>query len=283
IHSYAFNRYLKTMGTALGLDTTAWQSADVPPTPEEVETHFQQDLLDVDLAGAKDVSAEIYSRDLVPVGSDATPSIFTTSFRSGAFLIPATAGEEVRMSFVEAGVVPTVFYVSTDDFQGGMTSFVRTPIDGVVPDGTAIRFTASATGYYPIVWNNRTLAEVSHRGVLVGDSSTQLNAATLYFYVPSGTSSFLIRTSAYGGPSVTVQDGSGNVILSVDGRARTGVVSPISSGEYIIDVPAGADGAVWSFTGPYDSNRTASVTLVGVPNYLSFQPAMLLVPREALR
>ena len=53
--------------------------------------------------------------------------------------------------------------------------------------------------------------------------------------------------------------------------------------DFIVEVPPGSSRAIWAFEGPNDVNGTASVELIGVPNYLSLRPGELLVPEEALR
>ena len=64
--------------------------------------------------------------------------------------------------------------------------------------------------------------------------------------------------------------------LVVDGKKTSAKV------DIIIDVPAGGDDQVWSMSGLRHKQGNATVTLIGVPNFLSLLPEHILVPRETV-
>ena len=67
--------------------------------------------------------------------------------------------------------------------------------------------------------------------------------------------------------------------MSIAKKASAAEAGP----ESVIDVPDGSDDAIWSLAGLRNGYGNASVTLIGVPNYLSLLPELLLVPREVVR
>ena len=144
-------------------------------------------------------------------------------------------------------------------------------------DGGALRFEAKRTGYYLIHWTEASITQLSHPAVLRGNKVIALRGATLYFFVPKGTRTFLIKPHL-GQPAFRIQDGRGKLVLEHDAKKSKGGLPA----ELIVDVPEGSDDSVWSISGPRDKLGRAFVELVGVPNYLSLLPEQMLISRKFL-
>ncbi|MHB0934779.1 MAG: DUF4838 domain-containing protein [Armatimonadota bacterium] len=278
VHSWPFNRTFMRRGNLLGCDTKNWMKPGPIPTGEEIERLFQQDLQGMKLDDAKEVPYTLFGNTLVPLpkgvpGSQpGTAPVLLNIHRANILNIKAAAGQKVEITCAEdlpADTAARARFVGLEDYEKGLAEMVVQVVDGVAA-GRTLTFTSPGIGYLRVSIS-APLVKVSAPTFLSGDLN--LMEARLYFYVPRGTPRFLLRTSADKGPTFTVKDAKGTVVLNTaNARER----------EFLIEVPAGTDGAVWSFEGPKDVNGTASVQLIGVPNYYSLQPEQLLVPEDAL-
>ena len=108
----------------------------------------------------------------------------------------------------------------------------------------------------------------------------------LYFFVPRGTESFVLRVHSAGSSAsdIRIYGPAGQVVSDnpgvVSGRDMSGMVHlPLTFGVDIsVTVPAGADARIWAFS--INSVRS-TIQLLGVPPYVARHPDELLVPREA--
>ena len=296
VHTYPFNGFLNRFGRFGGmadLKFADWQKPGPIPTGEEVDRLFAQDLRGMDLSKVRDVPVVLYSRDLVPVGS--SPAATAPSgpqalragfFRKGMLYVPARRGDAVEMSFAtgKGEVGYDLSYLSRTTFQKRWEGFEAKSVQAGKTVRGKLQFTAADDGFYRIHWQNGTPRSLNRPAVMIGGASQFVcNRADLYFYVPKGTRRFVLKTSTRADPEVTVRDGRGRAVFERRGGTTRGRGGRRTRLQEVIDVPAGADGAVWSVSGPDDDISYAPVELIGVPNYLSFRPEQLLVPAEALR
>ena len=87
----------------------------------------------------------------------------------------------------------------------------------------------------------------------------------MYFFVPKGTKQ--------------VQYFCKGILYDVNGPDGKKLKTVSESGKYItVDVPAGADGKVWSF----NNLAIGDLYFCNIPNYIAVSPDALLVPREVL-
>jgi hypothetical protein len=279
-HSWAFNRYLIKAGDALGCDTKAWMQAGTAPTGEEIAQLFAADLRDGLALDAGEVPVTLFSRNLAPLKTAAprlvpavTAPIMLEIGRTNSLYLPTEAGQPVELTFAKdlpQDTVPRARFVSKDDYAQGLAELEYRQIDGEVR-GARLVFPGPGTGYLRV---EITAAPTAISGPAFLTGALNLKSARLYFFVPKGTPRFLLRTGAHGGPTILLKDAGGLVILDVANATRN---------EFLVEVPEGADGAVWSVEGPRDINGVAGMQLIGVPNYFSLQPDQLLVPVEVLR
>jgi len=295
-HSFAFNSYLSKGAKVLGCDTKSWRKPGKIPTAKELDAFFAEDLKTTNLANLKDVPLKFYSHDLVALKTKAQgllPAaplpIRCGNIRRGSLLVLANRGERVRITLQDpvqrVRISYKVSFIPADDFAKGWGEFVHKQIaSGKIEKGTAnpvIAFQSPSGGYFRITWkadanlDMKGVAGVSHPAVFTGGMF--FRSATLYFYVPKKTRRFAVETAAKGGPVITIADGKGNTALKVKREPGT----KKTRRTFAVDVPDGSDGAIWSFTGPEDERTYAPIRLLGIPNYLSFQPDQLLVPVEA--
>ena len=279
-HSWAFNRYLIPAGDALGCDTKAWQKPGAAPTNTEIEQIFAADLQEEMQAPAADVPATIFSKRLVPL-KIAAPALLPADpapvslqiKRASTLYLPVAAGQAVEITFTQdlpADAPARARFISEASYQNGLADLDYREVTGEIK-GARLLFTGPEAGYLGVEIS-APVAAVSCPAVLTGKMN--LISARLYFIVPRGTPRFILRTGAYGGPTVLVKDAGGKTILDVT-HAR--------ENEFLLEVPPGSDGAVWSVEGPRDVNGVAGMQLIGVPNYFGLQPDRLLVPEETLR
>lgn len=295
VHTYPFNGFLSRFarfGGMTDLRFADWQKPGAIPTSEEMDRLFSEDLRGMDLSQVKDVPAVLYSRNLVPLRSSqaaTAPSgpgaIQAGFFRKATLFVLAKQGEAVEMSFAKdkGEVGYTLSFVSRETFQQRWEGFAARPIRaGKTVQGT-LQFTAAEDGFYQVRWQNGTPRSLNRPAVMIGKASQFLcNRADLYFHVPKGTRTFVFKTSTRAHPQVAIRDGLGKVVFERRGGTTRGRGGERTHLQEVIDVPRGADGAVWSVSGPDDDIAYATVELIGVPNYLSFRPEQLLVPEETL-
>ncbi|MDA1137572.1 MAG: DUF4838 domain-containing protein [Planctomycetota bacterium] len=107
------------------------------------------------------------------------------------------------------------------------------------------------------------------RAHVIGGSGRQ------FFFVPKGTKSFAVAmTTSDGWGQIEIRDAKGEIILDKKGNYSPGE-------EFGVTVPAGSDGAVWSFQ-ISRCEDAAGIYLLGVPPYAAASPELLLVPAECL-
>ncbi len=288
VHSFAYNSYLKSVGKLLGCDTSRWQKPGTTPTADEIDRLFQEDLKDLGAVAPKDVEPKRFSRQLVPLvqtrpelvkGADR--KIACGPFVKGSLYVLARQDDMVAVAFAPArGKKESLFelaFVPVESFAKDRADLEeeRLPVPKL-EEGT-LRFKAEKTGYYRIQWTEASITAVSHPAVLPGTRDLAPRGATLYFFVPRGTLSFLLRTNLQAGP-LRVQDGQGKIVVEVERKKGPSV----DGREIVIDVPEGREG-VWSIWRPQDRQDQTFFQLVGVPGYLSLLPDQLLVPQEVAR
>lgn len=277
-HSWAFNRYLIKAGDALGCDTRGWMKPGPVPTGEEIRQVFAADLAAMP-AEAREVPATIFSWRLVPLQTAAPqllpkdpPPIALQIGRANTLWLPVEAGEAVELTFAKdlpPETKPIARFIRKEDYENGLAELVYEQVAGEIR-GARLAFTGPHAGYLCV---EITTAPTAISGPAFLTGKMNLKDARLYFFVPKGTLRFLLRASAHGGPTVRVQDGKGQVLLDVANAPQN---------EFLVEVPAGADGAVWTVEGPKDVNGVAGLQLIGVPDYFSLRPDQLPAPAEVI-
>jgi len=286
IHSFAFNSYLKAVGKTLGCDTANWQKPGPIPSAAEIDKVFQEDLKDFDGLNPKDVEVRPFGHALIPI-KEARPDLVKADdrkidcepWRQGAILVRAHEGDTVSLSLAPAKegqeVSVQVTFFSLESFDKGWSIFGGERLPPKKLENDTLRLAAAKTGYYQIGWTEARITALSHPAILENSRDMGLRGGTLYFFVPKGTRSFLVRARAGGGPAFRIRDGRGQTVLEIErGKA------PAGPPEFIVAVPEGSADAVWSIAGLRDPRGNGTVALSGVPNYLSLLPDQLLVPRE---
>lgn len=289
VHSFAFNSYFKGVGNALGCDTANWQKPGTIPTAEEIDRQFEADLKEFDLTKLQDVALRPFSRDLISL-KEARPDLMKEDGKissepchKGSLYVQAKQGDAVSVTFAPSKTGGDgeyhVSFVTTEAFSKGWTVFGLETVQASKLENGTLRFEAKRPGFYRIEWTEAAVTAVSHPAVFVGGQETSFRHSTLYFFVPKGTQSFAVKARPPGGAVVLVRDSAGTVILDIDKKKA----AASTSHEFVIEVPQGSDGAIWSITGPKDNSGNGTIALIGVPNYLSLLPGQLLVPREVAR
>jgi len=290
VHAWPFNGYLGGFDRAWPeLKKDGWQTPGPIPTADEVQSLFAADIGTLDLAGVKDVPLPAFSRNLVPLRSvrpaaaatDA-PAVRAGRFLKGTLYVPAGKGRPIEMAFAadKAEVEYSVWFVPQTAFERRWEDFAAKKVAAGKTEQGVLRVSADEpSGYYRICWDNGTPKSVNQPSAMIGQAKQfTCTSAVLYFYVPKGAERFIIKARARGGPVLKVCDGKGNEVLSLKRGAAPG---PDALAQCVVDVPPGSDDAVWSVSGPDDAIGWGGITLVGVPNWLSFQPDQVLVPGEA--
>jgi hypothetical protein len=232
-----------------------------------------------------------YSRNLVPISTagKAIPGLQEQPVALGdarrlQFIVPAKSGEQVEVELKPGSkAVPyQVTFMTPELFRSAAgASLAEAVTKGEADD--KISFKAAKTGYYRIITSGSNVVGLNRPHAMDG-SEQQFNSATLYFYVPKGTKEFTVYAAAHGSPTVTVRDHTGNIVFEQKGFAAGARGEELSGSlKSIVKVPNGADGAIWSVTGPGNVNRTSGIGLSGVPEYLSLTPQQLLVAEEYLK
>jgi hypothetical protein len=292
VHSFGYNTYLAKVGNIVGCDTKSWKKPGLIPSGEEIDRTFQQDLKQLESAGLKDVTPRFFSHDLVPL-KKARPDLIQRSegrkiecdaLHKGSLFVHAGKGEMVAVSFAPAAKAKAAFeckvsFLTPEAFEKGWAIFGGVRAAAKLQDET-LRFEAARAGYYQIEWSEAAVTALSHPAVLQNRPDMGLRGATLYFFVPRGTTRFLLKPRVTGGPVFTLKDGRGNIILDVQ-RKQASLLG--ASPEFVIDVAAGADDAIWSIAGLRNGYGNAGLGLIGVPNLLGLLPEHLLTPREVAR
>jgi hypothetical protein len=280
---HAFNRYLLAGAGAMGMDTSAWQRAGPIPSAQEIAEIFQKDLAELKRVDAKDVPAAVYSRELAPVTSarqqvpGAAPAAIRgpDSFRRATMELVAEADQTIHVEFATTGVDYGLLFTPREVYEDGGGSQYSTRIASGKLEGSELTFDAKDAGYYTLQFNDATIKQVNRPHALHA-AQLQFGNGTFYFFVPKGTERFIIQANAHGGPTLTVADLAGRVVLD----AKPSKEDPQT--QFLIDVPKGGDGGVWKVVGPQCVNRTGSIRFIGLPPYLSLAPNLLMVPRETL-
>lgn len=277
-HGWAFNRYFSRRGTALGIDTAAWGKPGTVPSGDEIERLFREDLKAMDTGSAQEVPATLFSRKLVPLAlaapalaaTNGVPILLETD-RPKQLTALVAAGEslEVALAAAPPAGASRARFVPREDYENGLGDLTFQWVAGTGV-GSNLAFRAPADGYLSVEVAS-PVSSVSAPAFLAGDMN--IRRARLFFFVPGGTPRFIVRSGAHGGPTIRVLTGKGKVVLDVAKSARN---------EFLIEVPPGEDGAVWTFEGPDDVNGVSSVRLIGIPNRMSLSPAQILVPAECL-
>ncbi len=288
VHSFAYNNYLKSVGKLLGCETSKWQKPGAIPSAAEIDAQFALDMKEYDIAILKDVDARLFGRDLVPL-KETRPDlvkaeerkIVCEGFSKGSLFVQAKKGETVAITFVpfESKKESTcdVSFVSFTAFAKDRADLDGERLFAKKLDGV-LRFEATRTGCYQIHWTEASIAALSHPAVVRGNKETSLRGATLYFFVPKETRSFLLKPHL-GQPAFRIHDGLGKIVLDYDAKKAKGGLPA----ELIVNVPKGSDDGIWSIAGPRDKLGRAFVEFIGVPNYLSLLPEQMLIPREFAR
>ena len=292
VHAYAFNSYLAHYGRAWPeLRKDGWTAAGAIPSSEEIGALFAEDAKTMDLANVKDVPPATYSQALVPLRSARpgeipadVPPVRAGRFLKGTICVVAEKDRPIEMTFdaEKAEVECSVSFVPQEAFEKRWEGFAAERVAAGRTDKGMLRVTAGdRPGYYLIKWDNAIVKGISRPAAMMGTQKQFIcTTADLYFYVPRGTRCFMVKSSARGGPVLKVRDGKGNTVLSLQ---RDPAKRDANLAQTAVDVPVGSDGAVWSISGPEDAIGWGSIELIGVPNWLSFQPDQVLVPRELTR
>ncbi len=292
VHGQAFNKYFKRRGELLGIDVSQWGKEGVP-TEAEIESIFARDLADLKDVKVKPVPAAVYSHHLAPLssakanipGMKGREAGSTGAMRSGQLLLKLNANESATLTFADKGAPYATSFLATADFESGMGPRFATPLTEGTAEGKTLTVKADKAGYYFVRFTGGrpNLTQVDRPYALL-QGSLQLQQARLYFFVPKGTRHFILEASAYKGATVKLLDPAGKVAVEQGGFAvhRNDVDLSKLQTRWVVDVPAGMDGAVWCVQGPGDLNVTSRPNLIGVPPYYALDPAQLLVPKETL-
>ena len=291
IQSYGFGEFLEMAGKELGVDGSRWRQPGTIPTADEVEAWFAADLRELLPGIAKETDIRRYSRDLVPADPalpalipHTPPAIHAGPFDEGSMFLMVTQGEEIEIGFqavppseAEGGKANAADepsecsygFLSPEAFQADQVMAARKSARQPLP-GT-LRIRAGKTGFCQVNWSRAHVTHVNRPCVLAGGGFSVRNA-TLYFLVPRGTQRFQLRSTAPGFNSFDIRDGNGKPVFQIRKTKES---------DFAVDVPAGSDGGIWSVQGPDVTLRGGMLYLTGVPNFFSFLPSLLLVPREA--
>ena len=312
IYSGMFNGWSSTLARTLGCPFLAKTNegdeevkvAGKIPSVAEMDRLFNEDLKEMKLAdftALKDISCKSFGGPLTPV-REAMPKLLTagapipfksTQTSKEEFKVLAKKGETVKLQFKTSrrgqGATYSISLAGTKFKAGAMQREEQNP---------KITFRAPQTGVYDInlelFWppvEFGPMSDCSHPFVTEsGDLGTQY-----YFYVPKGTKHFMALDTAGGNMTIAFKNGQGQTVRALDELTAKERWEPredvdvrgaakqerSSAGAFMVDVPAGSDGAIWSF---YSTIRTwdGHIKLIGVPCYMSLRPDLLMLPRDAL-
>lgn len=245
---------------------------DDPYTHEETERLFQEDLVRFQPESVEELS---FSENLIPAGfTSKSPAASFQRYQKGTrYALYSRNGEPIELTII-TGVIawyrdrPNATYTLTDA-NGKEIANDRLPQDG---EEHVLRFDVPTAGLYWFEFNDQAagwgLKVAAGRPVAVALSRARHPAhmghmQRMYFYVPKGTGQ--LQYYWKGGPHV------------VHGPDNKPIAKIASSGEFVtINVPAGTDGQVWSFS----KLALGHLWFFNAPNYLAASPDALLVPRE---
>jgi len=245
---------------------------DKPYTREETERLFQGDLARFQPEPIDELS---FTDELVPAGFvTKSPAASYQRYQKGTrYALYSRDGKPLELTVI-AGVIawyrdrPDAIYTITDARDKEVTSG-RLPQDG---EDHSLRVEVPAAGLYWLDFNDQAagwgIKVAAARPVAVALSRAKHplhmgHMQRMYFYVPKGTKE--IQYYWKGGP---------HVVHGPDGKP---IAEVTTKGEFVtIEVPAGSDGRVWSFS----KLALGHLWFFNIPNYLAASPDALLVPRE---
>ncbi len=280
---------------------TATEAMDpfAPETAARVEADFQQDLQDYQPLAVERVE---YSEDLGPLGEDLEGAAGGPSYRGAnrAYVVAPEDGV-IRLAVTTGLVRERECILALEELDGGDITTVEVP-PGVTqeipvdtgredPDTLAmagegqlteldagrpgpVRLRIEPQGGSAARIDFGALAQAA---VASEESPLSFIGGTrgpVYFYVPAGVPRFAvsIRTpDAHGRLRIFPPDG--EMVLEVAGDYRMGE-------DFLVEVPNGTAGRVWSLT--VDKCEDCTLSLIGVPPLVSQRPTAVLVPQEAL-
>ncbi|MCX6935134.1 MAG: DUF4838 domain-containing protein [Verrucomicrobia bacterium] len=251
-------------------------SALPPLTREELKKTLAGVILKIP---GKDFSAWVDQSDLrlIPwhdAEAKVEPSLsMNLRYGPATILIYATKGERIHVAqFAKRWKeFDTAYDLKDPDLTtlatGTATS--ETIIDAVAPGTGVYSLTLSLGGYYPEI-------HVSNQWAVVKASSVAQRVHPMgrvkkvYFFVPKGTTEFMISTKAYEPLTIQVHGPDQNPIL-----LPTITQTSKNFEDHHITVPAGSDGQPWRMEMTGDNK---DVYLSGIPPFLASEPTRLLVP-----
>ncbi len=290
----------------------AWKTerTDIP-VHAEVARLFDEGLGAYGGLTAVDVMPTEWSRDLVRVDvgpSDALLALLRNREESPLFceratyFFPAEAGESVVLPFDPyPGHTLDVGWTLKDVVTGAVV--LEDSINKQRNESARIQLRIPRPGLYMLdpgtsYLKGGRLEFGSRPAVAEASRSSEFTllrpriSEPLYFFVPRGTESFVLRVHSagsfesdiriYGPDGQIVSDNAGLVSgRDLAGRDTAGRGhTPLTFGHDIsVIVPAGADNRIWAFC--LNSVRS-TVKLLGIPPYVAERPDELLVPREAV-
>lgn len=252
----------------------AWK-VDAPPSHEETERLFQEDLK---YFTPQPVTEKSFSKVLVPAGFHTeNPAESRQSYQGGAvYALYSRAGEPLEMA-ITTGVI--AWYRDRPDARYTITDAKEKVIatDHLPQDGQehALSIKVPAAGLYWLRFDDRGAAwglkVAAGRPVSLalqrGSGPAHLgHMQRMYFYVPKGTRELCYYFSGSSPHDVYGPDG--KLAATVEG-----------TGKFVtLPVPAGADGKAWSF-GRLCIGR---LWFFNAPNVLAGSPDALLLPKEVV-
>lgn len=251
----------------------AWAD-DRSLTHDEIERDFAEGLA---YFQTQEVNERKFSLDLVPAHfANAPAAISSQGYQGGLrYALYSRDGEDLSVT-ITAGTIAwyrnhAAARYTLRNSAGEVVTEARMPLDGEghkldfkVPKAGLywFDFEDSAAGWKIVVDAGRPVS------VLLNADKGYAHAGHMqqvYFYVPKGTK----RIDYY-------WKGAPHLLIGPDGKQ---VAEVKTSGEFVrIEVPAGADGKLWSFK----QLALGHLWFFNVPNELSASPGALLLPREVV-
>lgn len=262
------------------------------PSHAEMDTLFEQGLEAYSDIFAADVSQVTWSHDLVPLSIPASHPLLNllgnleeSPFycESGTYFFPAKAGETLSLPFIPYPQHTLDVHWTLSDASTG-----RTVSEGDIKkqrdESAELALTIPRDGLYRLnpgtdYWKAGRLA--FPRRPLVVEASRESTFTLwlpkieepLYFFVPAGTQSFVLRLNWAGTSSTDIR------IYAPDGTPIVDQKDLPSGWDISVKVPPGADGNIWALS---VRSLRANLQLLGIPPFLARYPDELMTPREAV-
>lgn len=249
-----------------GDEAEVWERLKKSPDSAELASWIEQGMRDYQPMGT---DIEHYTGQFVPINKTIRP---TGKFTEQSMYLRST-NHLVAYAFADVKSISIKIYSGLGD-----ESFVVTGPDGQVLMEDEIQgggdqvftFPTSLPGAYHIQIRGEGARKIYFpEGVpMVNTTYVSLGrSSNVYFYVPKGRQKVAMYLIAVTKPRFF--DGSGQPV-EYDGHP---------SRQFVLDVPAGQDGKVWSFQNFKGKDQIQPMNL---PNAFSLSPDTMLVPEDAL-